>query len=104
MTLASRPRTADTVPESSPPARSTSPRPLASAPGPAPGSGVLAGQPAHHLAAPPVGALGASGGAVLAHARGGHQVERPGAEPVRGAGQRPDRADLHGVAGEVGLE
>ena len=34
----------------------------------------------------------------------GDQVERAGPEPVLGAGQRADRADLHGVAGEVGVE
>src|SRR3712207_8508611 len=32
------------------------------------------------------------------------QVERPRAEPVLRAGQRPDRADLRGVAREVGGE
>ena len=35
---------------------------------------------------------------------GGHQVERPRPEPVRRAGQRTHRADLHRVAGEVGVE
>src|SRR5690606_14807845 len=34
----------------------------------------------------------------------GHQVERPRPEPVLRAGQRAHRADLDGVAGEVGLE
>ena len=66
--------------------------------------GVVAGQPAQHLAAPPVGAHVAAGRAVLADAGRGHQVERAGAEPVLRAGQRADRADLYGVAGEVGLE
>jgi hypothetical protein len=41
---------------------------------------------------------------VLAHARHRDQVERPGPEPVGGAGERADRADLHRVAGEVGVE
>ena len=41
---------------------------------------------------------------MLADALRGDQVERPGAEPVGGAGQRTDRADLHGVAGEVARE
>src|SRR6266581_2156984 len=66
--------------------------------------GVVTGQAPHDLAAPPVGAHVAAGRAVLARAGRGHQVERPRAEPVLGAGQRADRADLHGVAGEVGLE
>ncbi len=65
---------------------------------------ILTRQPPHHLAAPPVGALGAAGGAVLAHRGRGHQVEGPGAEAVRRTGQRADRADLHRVAGEVALE
>ena len=43
-------------------------------------------------------------GAVLADARGRQEVERPRPEPVRRAGQRAHRADLHGVAGEVRLE
>ena len=34
----------------------------------------------------------------------GDQVERAGPEPVLRAGQRADRADLHGVAGEVRVE
>ena len=51
-----------------------------------------------------VGALGAAGRTVLAHARRRHQVERTGPEPVRGAGQGADRADLHGVAGEIRFE
>ena len=66
--------------------------------------GVVAGQLAHDLAAPEVGPLGAAGRAVLAYARRGHQVERPGPEPVGRAGQRADRADLDDVAGEVALE
>ena len=41
---------------------------------------------------------------MLADARGGQEVERPRPEPVGRAGQGADRADLHGVAGEVGLE
>ena len=65
---------------------------------------VVAGEAAGDLAAPVVGALRAAGGAVLADARRGDQVERAGPEAVRRAGQRADRADLHGVAGEVGLE
>ena len=43
-------------------------------------------------------------GAVLADRRGGDQVERAGPEPVGRAGQGADRADLHGVAREVGVE
>lgn len=43
-------------------------------------------------------------GAVLAHGGRRHQVEGPGAEAVRRRGQRPDRADLDGVPGEVRLE
>src|SRR5207253_6488920 len=65
---------------------------------------VLAGQPPLHRAAAVVGALGAARRAVLAHARLAAQVERPGAESVGGAGERADRADLRGVAREVGLE
>ena len=41
---------------------------------------------------------------MLADAGLAAQVERAGAEPVLGAGERADRADLDGVAGEVGLE
>ncbi len=41
---------------------------------------------------------------MLARSAGGDQVEGPGSEPVGGAGQRADRADLDDVAGEVGLE
>ena len=41
---------------------------------------------------------------MLARGGRGDQVEGPGAEPVGRAGQRADRADLHRVAGEVGLE
>ncbi len=66
--------------------------------------GILAGQPAGNPAAPPVRALGASRRAVLAHRVGRLQVERAGPEPVGRPGQRADRADLHGVAGEVRLE
>src|SRR6185312_3116125 len=35
---------------------------------------------------------------------GADEVERPGTEAVRGAGERTHRADLHRVAGEVRLE
>jgi hypothetical protein len=66
--------------------------------------GVVAGQPAHHRAAPGVDADGAAAGAVLADTGGGHQVERARPEPVRRAGQRTHRADLDGVAREVRLE
>ena len=66
--------------------------------------GSVAGQPAGHGAAAVIGALTAPSGAVLADARRRDQVEGPGAEPVGGPGQRADRADLHGVAGEVGVE
>src|SRR6185436_14445978 len=38
------------------------------------------------------------------HARHRDQVEWPGPEPVRGAGQRAHRAYLDRVAGEVGVE
>ncbi len=65
---------------------------------------IVAGQAAGDHAAPVVGALAAAGRAVLADAGRGHQVERPRTEPVGGPGQRPDRADLHGVAGEVRVE
>ena len=65
---------------------------------------VVTGQPAQHRPAAVVGALGAARGAVLADAGLAAQVERARAEPVGRAGERPDRADLHGVAGEVGLE
>ncbi|GAA3416768.1 hypothetical protein GCM10018952_46180 [Streptosporangium vulgare] len=41
---------------------------------------------------------------MLAGAGRGDQVERAGLEAVRGTGERAHRADLHGVAGEVGLE
>jgi hypothetical protein len=35
---------------------------------------------------------------------GTHEVERAGSEAVGGAGQGAHRTDLHGVAGEIGLE
>src|ERR1700722_5883122 len=41
---------------------------------------------------------------MLTHTGAGNQVERPGPEPVGGAGQCAHWADLHGVAGEVRLE
>src|SRR6185312_96527 len=56
------------------------------------------------LATPVIRALRAAGRAVLAHAGRGDEVERPGPEPVLRAGQRADRADLNGVAGEVRVE
>ncbi len=65
---------------------------------------VLSGEPPHHLAAAVVGPQRASVGAVLTGGRGGDQVERPCAEAVGRAGERPHRADLHGVAGEVRVE
>jgi hypothetical protein len=66
--------------------------------------GVGTGETPQHLAPPPVGALLATGRAVLAGRRSRDEVERPGAEAVLRAGQRADGADLHGVAGEVGVE
>ncbi|GAA5615746.1 hypothetical protein Spla01_06963 [Streptomyces platensis] len=66
--------------------------------------GVVGRQPPHDLAAPVVRTGRAAARAVLAHRRRGDQVERAGAEAVRGGGERPDRADLDGVAGEVRLE
>ena len=65
---------------------------------------VVLRHPAQHRAAAVVGALRAAARAVLAHARGRHEVERAGAEAVGRAGEGADRADLHGVAGEVALE
>lgn len=66
--------------------------------------GVVGGQPPQDLAAPVVRTGRAAARAVLAHRRRGHQVEGARAEAVRGGGQRADRADLDGVAGEVRLE
>ncbi|CAM3971119.1 hypothetical protein NORO109296_15625 [Nocardiopsis rhodophaea] len=65
---------------------------------------VVPGQAAGDFAAAVVGALGAPRGAVLAHTGGTDQVEGAGAEAIGGAGERAHRTDLHGVAGEVGLE
>src|SRR3954468_72831 len=65
---------------------------------------VRAGEAAQNLAATPVGALLATGRAVLADARRGDEVERARAEAVLRAGEGADRADLHGVAGEIGVE
>ena len=65
---------------------------------------VVLRHPAQHAAAAVVGALRAAARAVLAHARGRHEVERAGAEAVGRAGEGAHRADLHGVAGEVALE
>ncbi len=66
--------------------------------------GVVPREAAQHRSAPVVGALSAAARAVFAHTRSGDQIERAGAEPVGGAGERTDRADLDGVAGEVRLE
>ena len=66
--------------------------------------GIVTGQAPQYFSAPMVGALGAAGRTVFADARRRHQVERAGPEPVRGAGQGADRADLHGVAGEIRFE
>ncbi len=41
---------------------------------------------------------------MFADAGGGDEVERAGPEPVGGPGERTDRADLHGVTAEVGVE
>src|SRR6202023_3050672 len=65
---------------------------------------LVAREAAQHGAAPGVRALVAPGGAVLADARRGYQVERAGLEAVLRAGERTDRAHLHGVAREVGVE
>ena len=65
---------------------------------------VVGGEAAHDPPAAVVGPLPAAGRAVLTDAAGGDQVERAGPEPVRRAGERADRADLHGVAGVVGVE
>ena len=46
----------------------------------------------------------AAGGAVLAHPAGGTRSKGRNPEPVRRSGERAHRADLHGVAGEVGVE
>ncbi|SHU27013.1 Uncharacterised protein [Mycobacteroides abscessus subsp. abscessus] len=51
-----------------------------------------------------VGALCASAGTVLTHARRGNQIKRAGPKSVRSAGKRTYGADLHGIAGEVRLE
>ncbi len=65
---------------------------------------VVAGQTAQHLPATVVGPHRAAGRAVLAGRRRGDQVERAGPEPVLLTGERADRADLDGVAGEVRVE
>ena len=65
--------------------------------------GVVAGEAAHHLAAPVVHADRGTTGVVLGDRRRGDQVEGAGAEAVLGRGQRADRADLDRVAGEVAV-
>src|SRR5205814_1086518 len=60
--------------------------------------GIIASPSPGHGAAPMVGAQPATGRAMFAGARRGNEVKRARAEPVRGACQRPNRADLHGVA------
>src|SRR5699024_8476874 len=65
---------------------------------------VVAGHPAQHGAATVVAAQGAPVGTVLADVRRRDEVEGTGPETVGSAGERPDRADLDGVAREVGLE
>ena len=55
-------------------------------------------------AAAVVRAQRAPGGAVLARRRDRDEVEGARPEPVRRAGERAHGADLHGVAGEVGVE
>ena len=66
--------------------------------------GVVAGQAAHHLAAPVVHPDRGAAGVVLGDRRGRDQVERARTEAVLGAGQRADGTDLDRVAREVGLE
>ena len=66
--------------------------------------GVVAGEPAHDLAAPVVDADGRAARVVLGHGRRRDEVERAGPEPVVGAGEGADGADLDGVAGEIGVE
>ncbi len=65
---------------------------------------VVGGEPPHHRAAAVICPQRASVGTVLTGGRGRDQVERPGAETVGRAGERPHRADLHGVTGEVRRE
>jgi hypothetical protein len=66
--------------------------------------GVVARKAAHHLAASVVDTDGGSARVVLRDRGAGDQVEGAGAEAVIGAGEGTHRADLDGVAGEVGLE
>ena len=66
--------------------------------------GIVGSQPAHDPPAAMVGAQPAAGRAVLAHPAGRDQVEGARPEPVRRSGERAHRADLDGVAGEVGVE
>ncbi|TYQ13409.1 UNVERIFIED_ORG: hypothetical protein L601_001100000110 [Gordonia westfalica J30] len=66
--------------------------------------GVVPGEASEHFAAPMVGALGASARTVLTDARRRDEIERPCTETILGTGQRADRTDLDGVAGEVRVE
>ncbi len=66
--------------------------------------GVVTGEAAHHLAAAVVDPDRRAAGVVLGDRRRRDEVEGPRAEAVRRGGQRADRADLDGVAGEVALE
>ena len=61
---------------------------------------LVAREVADDLAAPEVDPDVAAGRAVRADRVAVRQIERPGGEPVRRGRQRPDRADLHGVAAE----
>ena len=65
---------------------------------------LITGKSPLHLAAAHIGAQRATARAVFTHGRHGHQVEGASPEAVPGIGQGTDRADLHGVAREVGVE
>ena len=68
------------------------------------GGAVVHPQEAHHLVGARLHRDAAAHGAVRAGALHRLQVPGPGPEAVGGGGQGPHRADLHGVAREVGGE
>src|SRR5262245_12059782 len=65
---------------------------------------IIPGQAAHHDAASMINPNRRTAGVMSGDRGGGNQIERPRSEAVLRTGQRAHRADLNGVAGEVGLE
>ena len=65
---------------------------------------IVAGHTTDNLTATDIDAERRTGSIMLGNRRGRHEVERAGAEAVRGSGQCANRANLNDVAREVGRE